>query len=88
VEVIVAGFSFSLLFFVLALPGLALFFLAGLLGQAFGFAAILATSYWLLLAVIVFCAEQVFASALYLYAKEIRFQQVFLAPISQLRGRD
>ena len=83
-----AGFSFSLLFFVLALPGLALFFLAGLLGQAFGFAAILATSYWLLVAVIVFCAEQVFASALYLYAKEIRFQQVFLAPISQLRGRD
>ncbi len=69
-EVIVAGFSFSLLFFVLALPGLALFFPAAKLGQAFGFAAILATSYWLLLAIIIFCAEQVFVAALYLYAKE------------------
>jgi hypothetical protein len=76
-EMIIAGFSFPLLFFVLASPGLALFFLAGLFGQAFGFAAAMATAYWLFLAVIVFSAEQVFTAALYLYAKEERVSRGF-----------
>lgn len=69
-EMLIAGFSFSLLFWVLAVPGFALFFLAGLLGQTFGFAAVVALAYWLFLAVIVFSAEQAFTAALYLYAKQ------------------
>jgi Family of unknown function (DUF6159) len=77
-EVIVAGFSFPLLFVVLAVPGVALiFFLAGSLGQSFGFAAILAIIYWLLLAVIVFTTEQVFCVALYRYATEDRVSSGF-----------
>jgi hypothetical protein len=69
-ELIIAGFSFPLLFFVLAIPGLLLFFLAGLLGQPLGLAAILVGGYWLYIAVNVFSAEQVFKAALYLYAKD------------------
>ncbi len=76
-DMIIAGFSFPLLFFILAIPGLAVFFLAGLIGQTFGFAALVAMAYWLFLAVIVFSAEQAFAAALYLYAKEGRVPQGF-----------
>ena len=68
--VIVAGFSFSLLFSLLAIPGFALFFLAGFLGQAFGLAAILAVSYWVLLSIVLTSASQVFTSALYRYAAD------------------
>jgi uncharacterized protein DUF6159 len=68
-EVAVAGFSFSLLFAVLAIPGVVIFFLlAGLLGQAVGFVAILAVSYWVWLAIFMFSAEQVFVASLYRYA--------------------
>ena len=76
-EVIVAGFSFPLLFVVLAVPGVALIFIAGYLGQTFGFAATLLLSYWLLLAVIVFTTEQVFCVALYRYATEDRVSNGF-----------
>lgn len=69
-EMLIAGFSFPLLFWVLAFPGLALFFLTGLLGQTFGLAAVVVMTYWLILAVVVFSAEQAFTAALYLYAKQ------------------
>jgi hypothetical protein len=76
-DMLVAGFSFPLLFGVLALPGFALFFLAGFIGQTFGFATMLVLIYWLFLAVIVFSAEQAFIAALYLYAKQGQVPQVF-----------
>jgi hypothetical protein len=76
-DLIIAGFSFPLLFCVLAAPGLVIFFLAGLLGQTFGLAAILAMAYWLFLAVIVSSTEQIFTAALYLYAKEDKVLQGF-----------
>ena len=69
-EVVVAGFSFSLLFSVLAIHGIAAFFFAGTFGQAFGLAATLAVSYWVLLAIIVTSTAQLFTSALYRYAAD------------------
>jgi hypothetical protein len=70
-EVVVAQFSFSLLFMVLALPGAALFFfLAGLLGQSLGFVALLAVTYWVWLSIFIFSGEQVFIAALYRYATQ------------------
>jgi hypothetical protein len=76
-DIIIAGFSFPLLFFVLTIPGLVFFFLAGLFGQTLEFAALVAMAYWLFLAVIVFSAEQVFTTALYSYAKEDRVPRGF-----------
>ncbi len=77
-EMIVAAFSFPLLFLLLTMPpGLALFFLAGLLGQPLGFAAVLVMAYCLFLAAIISSAEQVFTAALYLYAKEDRVPRGF-----------
>jgi hypothetical protein len=76
-EVVVAGFSFSLVFAVLAIPGMAIFLLAGFLGQAFGLAAILAMSYWVLLAIALTSAAQVFTSALYRYAADDKASKGF-----------
>jgi len=69
-EVLIAGFSFPLLFWILASPGIALFFLGGFMGQSIGLAAVVVLAYWLLLAVIVSSAEQTFTAALYLYARD------------------
>jgi hypothetical protein len=77
-ETSVAGFSFPLLFSILSVPGLALFFGAGILGQSFELAAIVSIAYWLLLAVFVFSTEQVFTAALYLYAKEDTVPKSFM----------
>ena len=70
-EVVVAQFSFSLLFMVLGLPGAALFFLlAGWLGQSVGFVALMALTYWVWLSIFIFSGEQVFIAALYRYATQ------------------
>jgi len=71
-EMIVAAFSFPLLFFVLAAPGVLVFFMTGFFGRLLGLATVVVGAYWLSLAVCVFSAEQVFKAALYLYAKEER----------------
>ena len=76
-EVIIAGFSFPLLYFVLTIPGLVVFVVLGFLGQALGVAVAVCAIYWLALAVIVFSAEQVFIAALYAYAKDGRIVQGF-----------
>jgi Family of unknown function (DUF6159) len=68
-EVVVAQFSFSLLFTVLAIPGSALFFLlGGALGQSLGFVGLVTMIYWIWLSILIFSAEQVFIAALYRYA--------------------
>lgn len=70
-EVVIAQFSFSLLFGLFALAGtFAFFLLAGILGQTVGFAALLSATYWVLLSIVIFCAEHVFAVALYWYATQ------------------
>jgi hypothetical protein len=67
-EVITAEFSFSLLFQLLAFPALAFFFIAALTGQTFGLVGIAAMAYLWILSLVIFSTEQVFISALYLYA--------------------
>lgn len=70
-EVVVAQFSFSLLFTLLAIPGAVLFFLlAGFLGQSVGFVTLMALTYWVWLSIFIFSAEQVFIAALYRYATQ------------------
>lgn len=70
-EVVVAQFSFSLLFTVLAIPGaMFFFFLAGFLGQSVGFVTLMALTYWVWLSILIFSAEQVFIAALYRYATQ------------------
>lgn len=70
-EVVVAQFSFSLLFTILAIPGTVLFFLlAGFLGQSVGFVTLMALTYWVWLSIFIFAAEQVFIAALYRYATQ------------------
>jgi Family of unknown function (DUF6159) len=77
-EVVVAQFSFSLLFTVLAIPGGVLFFLlAGLLGQSLGFVTLMALTYWVWLSIFIFSAEQVFIAALYRYATENQLSKGF-----------
>jgi Family of unknown function (DUF6159) len=77
-EVVIAQFSFSLLFAVLALPGtVAFFLLAGFLGQNVGFVVLLSMAYWLFLSILIFCAEQVFVSALYRYATQSEVSKGF-----------
>ena len=70
-EVVVAQFSFSLLFTVLAIPGAVLFFLlTAFLGQSLGFVELMALTYLIWLSIYIFSAEQVFISALYRYATQ------------------
>ena len=77
-EVVVAQFSFSLLFTVLAIPGAVLFFLlAGFLGQTLGFVALMVLTYWVWLAIFIFSAEQVFIAALYRYATQNQVSKGF-----------
>lgn len=68
-EEVVGGFSFGLIFFLLALPGLFLVLLGarfGPTGMAAGFAV--AVIYWVLLGVVSSAAQGVFVAALYRYA--------------------
>lgn len=91
-EELVGGFSFGLIFFFLALPGLALPFAgvqqgpAGLIAGAF--AAIL---YWLLLGVVSSAVQGVFVAALYRYAtsKQVPpgFRKEYLADAWQRKDR-
>ena len=77
-EVVVAQFSFSLLFTVLAIPGGTLFFvLAGVLGQSLGFVALMTVTYWIWLSILIFSAEQVFIAALYRYATQDKVSKGF-----------
>jgi Family of unknown function (DUF6159) len=77
-EVVIAQFSFSLLLAILALPGaVALFLLAGFLGQTVGFVVLLSVAYWIFLSIFIFCAEQVFVSALYRYATQSEVSKGF-----------
>ncbi len=69
-ETVISGFSFSLLFGLLAAPGLFLVAFAQRIGITYLVAVIAALIYWVLLAVLMFSAEQVFTSALYNYAKD------------------
>jgi xanthosine utilization system XapX-like protein len=68
-EEVVGGFSFGVIFFLLALPGI----LPPLVGARFGVSGVLAGSavaviYWLLLAVVSSAAQGIFVAALYRYA--------------------
>jgi hypothetical protein len=70
-EAVSAGFSFRLLYFVLALPGLLLLFAGSSWGWpnklgALGVFPVLA--YWVLLAIVMSAAQQVVVAALYRYA--------------------
>ena len=85
-EQVTGGFSFGLIFTVLALPGAALLF-AGknfcLLGRTFGPAGIvagaaLAVLYWLLLSIVGAAVQGVFPVALYRYAKTRQVSAGFL----------
>ena len=69
-EKVAGGFSFGLIFTLLALPGAALPFLGKPLGPP-GIAAgiVLAVLYWLLLAVISAAVQGIFVAALYRYAR-------------------
>jgi len=69
-EVIIAQYSFSLLFQLLAFPALVFFFLAALTGQTFGFVGIAAMAYLLILSISIFATEHIFVAALYLYATQ------------------
>jgi Family of unknown function (DUF6159) len=68
-EEVVGGFSFGVIFFLLALPGI----LAPLVGARLGVSGIFAGSavavtYWLLLAVVCSASQGIFVAALYRYA--------------------
>lgn len=69
-EKVVGGFSFGLIFTLLAIPGAALPFLGKTLGPS-GIAAgiALAVLYWLLLAVVSAAVQGIFVAALYRYAR-------------------
>ena len=69
-EKVAGGFSFGLIFTLLALPGAALPFLGKTLGPSGIVAGIaLAVLYWLLLAVVSAAVQGVFVAALYRYAR-------------------
>jgi hypothetical protein len=69
-EEVVGGFSFGLIFALLALPGIALPLLGKILGPT-GVAAgvAFAVLYWLLLSIISAAVQGIFVAALYRYAK-------------------
>jgi len=68
-EEVVGGFSFGLIFVLLALPGLLLPLLGARFGQTGMFAGLaVAVIYWLLLGVVSSAAQGVFVAALYRYA--------------------
>jgi hypothetical protein len=68
-EELVGGFSFGLIFFFLALPGIALLFMGIRFGETFAIAGVmLAVIYFLLLAVVSSAVQGVFVAALYRYA--------------------
>jgi|HubBroStandDraft_6_1064221.scaffolds.fasta_scaffold107074_1 hypothetical protein len=68
-EQLVGGFSFGLIFCLLALPGIALFVLGTIYGATGAIAgAALAVVYWLLLGVVSASVQGVFMAALYRYA--------------------
>lgn len=80
-EVVVATFSFPLLFGLLGVCGTAMIFLlAGFLGQGVGFFYLLAVTYWVGLAILVFCAEQIFIAALYRFATRDQASEGFSRP--------
>jgi len=69
-EQVAGGFSFGLIFTLLALPGIALPLLGRSLGPAGMLAGVaLAVLYWLLLSVVSAAVQGIFVSALYRYAK-------------------
>jgi hypothetical protein len=69
-EEVAGGFSFSLIFFLLALPGFGLWLAAAMVGGAPGFAVGLALMvlYFLLLATVSAAVQGIFVAALYRYA--------------------
>jgi hypothetical protein len=69
-EEVAGGFSFSLIFFLLALPGFGLWLAAAMVGGAPGFAVGLALMvlYFLLLAAVSAAVQGIFVAALYRYA--------------------
>ncbi|HEY6903612.1 MAG TPA: DUF6159 family protein [Candidatus Acidoferrales bacterium] len=69
-EQLIGGFSFGLIFVLLALPGIALPFLLGGAFQSTGVVAgaILMIAYWLLLSVVSAAVQGIFNAALYRYA--------------------
>ena len=69
-EQVAGGFSFGLIFTLLALPGIALPLLGRSLGPTGMLAGVaLAVLYWLLLSVVSAAVQGIFVSALYRYAK-------------------
>jgi uncharacterized protein DUF6159 len=70
-EEVVGGFSFGLVFFLLALPGLLLPLMGARLGPTGMFTGLaVAAIYWLLLAVVNSAARGIFVAALYRYATQ------------------
>jgi|SRR5208337_1835379 len=68
-EEVVGGFSFELVFFLLALPGLLLPLMGARLGHTAMFAGLaVAAIYWLLLGIASSAARGIFVAALYRYA--------------------
>jgi hypothetical protein len=70
-----------MLFGILGFLGSAIIFLiSGFLAQSLGFFSLICTAYWILLAIFIFCAEQVFISALYRFATADATSQGFSRP--------
>jgi uncharacterized protein DUF6159 len=69
-EIITAQFSFALLFYLCASPALVFFAFAGISGHLLTLASIMAAVYLWVVALIIFSAEHVFVSALYLFARD------------------
>jgi uncharacterized protein DUF6159 len=68
-EELVGGFSFGLIFFFLAIPGIVLIFGAATLGKPAAIGGVLlAVIYWLLLSVVSAAVQGVFTAALFQYA--------------------
>lgn len=68
-EELVSGFSFGLIFIVLALPSVLLPFVAARFGpQAIAVSAVIMILYWIALAIISSAAQGIFVAALYRYA--------------------
>jgi hypothetical protein len=68
-EAVSAGFSFRLLYMVLALPGVGLVFASRNMGWPSNFGLLGALAYWVLLAIVISASEQVVTTALYRYAR-------------------
>ncbi len=80
-EVVVATFSFPLLFGILGLSGTAMIFLlSGFLGQSVGFFFLVSAMYWIGLSIFIFCAKQVFIAALYRFATGDEASEGFSRP--------